>query len=375
MSLSSHNPDDIDPFSDIPSVPPTTAPTTQSPPTGSIGSNLTISAAESGADPLADSTNPTVDLLLSWYSQGSTDGAANLDHLVNCLRDPRFDVSQLGDFSAVNALRQFSKKNLFPKPKTSLMPGDGWKCGKVTIRVPCMGYKQREEDAPEFTVDGVYYRDIVEVITRELTDPDSFEMIHIKPFEEWWQPTDDRNPVRVYSEIYTSDAMLQFERELKENLKTLSGPQLETFIISVLLYSDATNLTQFSNASLWPMYAYVGNTSKYIRAQPNSFSAHHIAYFPTVWVLSVCSSINHLTVHFQLPDSIKEFYYERYNTHPTTDVLAHLKRELIHGTLRLVFGGSFADAKKNGRVTRCADDVLRHWFLRLVLHSADYMEK
>jgi len=56
-------------------------------------------------------------------------------------------------------------------------------------------------------------------------------------------------------------------------------------------------------------------------------------------------------------------------------MLAHLKRELIQGSLRLVFGGGFADAKKNGRVTLCADDILRRWFLEVVLHSADYMEK
>jgi hypothetical protein len=56
-------------------------------------------------------------------------------------------------------------------------------------------------------------------------------------------------------------------------------------------------------------------------------------------------------------------------------MLTHLKRELIHGSLRLIFGGSFADAQNNGRITQCADDVWRRWFLRLILHSADYMEK
>jgi len=56
-------------------------------------------------------------------------------------------------------------------------------------------------------------------------------------------------------------------------------------------------------------------------------------------------------------------------------MLAHLKRELIHGSLRLVLGGAFADAKKNGRVTECADEILRRWFLEVVLHSSDYIEK
>ena len=56
-------------------------------------------------------------------------------------------------------------------------------------------------------------------------------------------------------------------------------------------------------------------------------------------------------------------------------MLAHLKRELIHASLRLVFHGSFSDAQKNGRITRCADDIVRRWVLELIFHSADYMEK
>ena len=89
----------------------------------------------------------------------------------------------------------------------------------------------------------------------------------------------------------------------------------------------------------------------------------------------IVSFIVCLTVSPQLPDSIKEFYHGCYGVYPTADMLAHLKRELIHGSLRLIMGGSFADAQNNGRVTRCADDILRRWFLRLIFHSADYMEK
>lgn len=284
-SLSSHNPDDIDPFSDMPSVSFDLASAIQPPDTGAIGSSLTVSSRDD-PDPFKNSENPTVDLLLSWYSEGSTDGAISLDHLVNCLRDPHFDISQLEDFSAVSALRQFERKHLNPKSKNALIPGDGWKCGSVTIRVLCVHHPQREEDAPEFTVDGIWYRDPAEVVTKELMDPGSFDKIHLKPFEEWWCPTEASEPVRVYSEIYTSDAMLQLEKEHEEIPKTTIGPELETFILAALLYSDGTRLAQFGNASLWPVYMFIGNTSKYIRSRPNSFSAHHIAYLPTVWVFS-----------------------------------------------------------------------------------------
>ena len=284
LSLPSHNPDNIDPFSNLSSTPSSMGPSPRPPATNSIGSNLTISSTASVSDPLANSENPTVDLLLSWYSEGSTDGTASLDHLVSCLQDPHFDISQLKNFNAVSALRRFERKHLRLTSKNTLKPGDGWKCGSVKIRVPCTRHPQHEEDAPEFTVDGVYYRDSVEVIAKELADPDSFGNIHLKPFEEWWHPTKASEPIRVYSEIFTSNAMLQLEKKLQETSKSTTGPELETFILAALLYSDGTRLAQFGHASLWPVYMFVGNTSKYIRSQLNSFSAHHIAYLPTVCV-------------------------------------------------------------------------------------------
>jgi hypothetical protein len=276
VSLSSHNPNDADPFSDIPSIQPTSRSAT----TESIGSDL---ADSSTRDPISTSTNPTRDLLLGWWStEGSSDGIGSLGSLVNCLTHPLFDISELQDFNPTSALRQFERTNLSSTPGTALAPGDSWKTGTVKIKVPCTGHKQREEDAPEFVVDGVLYRDAVEVITNELMDPDSFEDLHIKPFEEWWKPSEDGDPVRVYSEVYTSDAMLEAEREIQAALKTTAGPQLETFVVAVLLYSDSTHLASFGSASLWPVYLFIGNLSKYVRSKPTSFSAHHIAYLPTV---------------------------------------------------------------------------------------------
>jgi hypothetical protein len=125
---------------------------------------------------------------------------------------------------------------------------------------------------------------VVEVIAAELEDPDTFENIHVTPYKEWWSPHPDEDPVRVYSETYNSDAMLQADEEMRKNLGTLHGSDsdLEAFIVSALLYSDSTHLASFGNASLWPIYLFLGNISKYTRSKPTSFSAHHIAYIPTV---------------------------------------------------------------------------------------------
>jgi hypothetical protein len=71
---------------------------------------------------------------------------------------------------------------------------------------------------------------------------------------------------------------------MRDNLDAVHGPEgdLEAFVVSALLYSDSTHLASFGTASLWPIYLFLGNVSKYIRSKPTSFSAHHIAYIPTV---------------------------------------------------------------------------------------------
>ena len=56
-------------------------------------------------------------------------------------------------------------------------------------------------------------------------------------------------------------------------------------------------------------------------------------------------------------------------------MLTFLGRELTHGVLRLILGGSFAEAHKNLQRIKCGDNILRRWLLQLLLHSADYKEK
>jgi len=215
---------------------------------------------------------------------GNTPAGMN-DLVHSIIRHPDFNPSELEGFNAVTATRQFEREHFSdPEPGKTLKVGDGWKEGSVSIRVPCTRVKQKESEAPEFIVSGILYRDVVEVIETELKDPDAFENIHIAPFKEWWCPHPGEDSVRVYSEIYNSDTMLQADMKMRENLGTVPGSEddLETFVVSALLYSDSTHLASFGNASLWPIYLFLGNVSKYTCSKPTSFSAHHIAYIPTV---------------------------------------------------------------------------------------------
>ena len=164
--------------------------------------------------------------------------------------------------------------------------GRRWVAGGFSQHTGTMygGVAQQEAEAPVFIVKGILYWDITEVITAELEDLDAFDDYHVTPYKEWWDPGLGEEHVRVYSKIYNSDAMLKADMEMRGNTSAPPGPDsdLESFIVSALLYSDSTHLASFGNASLWPIYLFPGNVSKYVRSKPTSFSAHHIAYIPTV---------------------------------------------------------------------------------------------
>jgi hypothetical protein len=105
----------------------------------------------------------------------------------------------------------------------------------------------------------------------------------MKPYKLFWQPDDDEPPERIITELYTSDAMLQ-EQEKLDSQPHKPDCNLETVIAAIMLWSDLTHLASFGNASLWPIYLFIGNQSKYIRGKPTSFTAHHLAYIPKVFL-------------------------------------------------------------------------------------------
>ncbi|KNZ74465.1 hypothetical protein J132_06844, partial [Termitomyces sp. J132] len=74
----------------------------------------------------------------------------------------------------------------------------------------------------------------------------------------------------VYGEVYTSDEFLELEKMITP-----------VEVLPLMFYSDSTHLTNFGTASLWPLYMWFGNISKYIHSKVSSFSAHHLAYLPS----------------------------------------------------------------------------------------------
>ena len=84
--------------------------------------------------------------------------------------------------------------------------------------------------------------------------------------------------IRVHGKLYTSPAFLEAHQEIQA-LAEEPGCSLPRILIGLMFGSDATQLTAFGGASLWPCYMYFGNESKYRRCKPTCNLCNHIAYF------------------------------------------------------------------------------------------------
>jgi hypothetical protein len=223
--------------------------------------------------------NATVFRLMNWFYSGSNmKSVAELDKLVNdvILADD-FDRAHLKEFSAMRELKRLDEH----KRHIEFPSDDGWKETSVKIRLPAEKARHlSEDDAPEFEVNGVFYRPLTAVIISAFQEATA-ETFHITPFRLFWQRSKDVPAERVISEMYNSDAVIA-EHEKIQAQPCEPGCTLEAVVGAIMLWSDSTHLANFGTASLWPIYAYFGNQSKYTRGKPTSFSAHHIAYIPSV---------------------------------------------------------------------------------------------
>ena len=246
-----------------------------------IASNLSITTSEAPPKPAEEGPGFAKACWSARLNSGSPyKSCSESNKITQHFTNPAWNWGDFIGYNAFTESRRFDREH-FSK-KAALKCGDEWKEANIDIPIPCIGHRQKEADALVFTVKGLLYRDLVGVITEQLKDPDAFKEMFLQPFSEHWKPTENDPPVRVYGEVYSSDAMLNAQQKLLQKLRDLPRPQPEAFLVALMLASDSTFLTQFSQASMWPIYMFFGNVSKYTRCAPDSLSAHHITYLPKV---------------------------------------------------------------------------------------------
>ncbi|KAF9473197.1 hypothetical protein BDN70DRAFT_817600 [Pholiota conissans] len=291
---------------------------------------------------------------MQWLNNGSTakSEAQTNEFVRKVILSPDFAQEHLIGFDAHcenirldNALSKSSFQNQFKESAVDILVPSG----SANV-APVM-----------FSVPGLLHRKLTTVISDAFNSSLS-HLFHFSPFKLYHQSPITNKEERVFGEIYTSDAFLD-EHEKVQRHAPLPPDDLECkrekVVAALMFSSDATQLTNFGNASAWPIYLMLGNLSKYIRAQPNSGSMYHVAYMPS------------------LPDSFQDFaskFHSKWKTQKA-QIITHCRRELIQGVWKILLDDDFINACTYGMVIMCIDGIERRVYPRIFTYSADYPEK
>ncbi|KAF6747597.1 hypothetical protein DFP72DRAFT_972254 [Ephemerocybe angulata] len=248
------------------------------------------------------------------------------------------------------------------KGDESRWEGDGtsWTTDDITIEVP-FNTRSARPGPKEFNVKGFRHRPLIPLIKEKLASPEGAEYFHHVPHELRWQPSKDKEDVRVYSEEYQSDAFLEAYNEIQD-LPLEEGETEDTklprYVVGLNFASDATMLAQFGDAKLWALYVFFANDSKYRRSKTSLKLGEQVAFFE------------------KLPDDFKDFVLQHSGKENISKaLLTHCQRELFHEQWKIIMGDEFMHAYKHGIVVKCFDDVYRRFYPRVFAYSADYPEK
>jgi hypothetical protein len=219
-------------------------------------------------------------LLGDWYWNGGVQKSqAGFKDLLNIVGDPGFDPTDVrhANWDSIN--------HALADDDQWLEEDAGWRKTTVSITVPFQARRNataKSTDGPqEFLFADFYHRNLVEVIKEKLSNPRDDDLFHYEPYVLNFQPDGSSRPIRVHGELYTSPAFIEAHTALQE-MPPEPGCSLSRCVIALMFCSDSTHLTSFGNATLWPLYLYFGNESKYRRCKPSCRLGNHVAYFQKV---------------------------------------------------------------------------------------------
>ncbi|KAF8833027.1 hypothetical protein BDN67DRAFT_917744, partial [Paxillus ammoniavirescens] len=202
------------------------------------------------------------------------------------------------------------------------------------------------------------------IIHEKVTDTRNHQFFHFEPYEFRWHPRHKTTSVNVYGELFVSRAFLEEHQRLQYSPGE-PDCDLPRSIITLMYWSDATHLTSFGKAKLWPLYVYFGNESKYLRGQPSRHLCAHAAYFPPASII----------ISDHLPDDFQDFVLENSGSKMSDAFFTHCRRELFHAQWDILLDEEFLRAYEHGIVLTCCDGIACRLFPRIFTYSVDYPEK
>ena len=165
-----------------------------------------------------------------WY-WGDDGGKScqSFQHLVNLITDEDFlpqDIRHTNwkNIASILASSEFDD-DLGPGEGVWEQDGASWKAASISIDVPFNSASESPGTKP-FVLEGFRYRPLIPIILSKLRDKNASEHIHFTPSELWWDRDGTTEPIRVYGELYHSDAFLDAYRNVQVSLEPLSSKSL-----------------------------------------------------------------------------------------------------------------------------------------------------
>jgi hypothetical protein len=290
-ALPQHDPEElktIDALVDSPDISTATDPSPSNP-LRAIGKKV----VDKTKDWFAPFLNPTTYRLFRWQYTGSNlKSSGEVQRLTeDVLKAPDFNADDMKDFSVQ---REESRLDSYCEPEGIFSAADGWREGSVKIKLPKEGVKYASEtDAPQVEIKGIWHRPLLDTV-KAMYEDKTQDRFHTVPYKLFHQKDSDSNvpPLpegfeppseRIYSEIYDSDAMLEEQAKINALPRNPEDKDdVEYCVAPLMAWSDATHLTNFGSAYLWPFYIFPGSLSKYARCKPSNIAANHVCYAPKV---------------------------------------------------------------------------------------------
>lgn len=237
--------------------------------------------------------NKTSLLLGEWYwNSGYQKSQQSFKDLLDIVGDPQFRPEDVQQTNWVKIDKLLAENEPDSEEAEWIDDDAGWATKPITIAVPFHS-RAKSPGVHHFHVGDFHYRPLVSVIREKLSNTRDHPHFHYEPFELLWNPTLGSEDIRVHSELYNSPAFLDAHRELQESPRE-PRCDLPRVILAMMFSSDATHLTSFGTAKLWPCYLFFGNESKYRRSKPTCHLCEHVAYFQSVMLLSTLCLCSYL---------------------------------------------------------------------------------
>ena len=218
-------------------------------------------------------------LLGEWYwSQDSQKSQKSFKKLLDIMKNPAFS---LPDIHSTNWTRVNGRLAINDWDEAEWIDEDaGWYQSSVKIKIP-FSRTTSHPGVQDYVVANFYHRSIVSVIRNKLVNSVDMQYFHYEPYELFWRPPHLNEEIRLQGELYTSPAFNMAHQELQASPGE-PGCEFPRVIVALMFWSDATRLSTFGGAKLWPVYMFFGNESKYRRCMPSHKLCEHIAYFEDV---------------------------------------------------------------------------------------------